>query len=96
MVFEMSISAYSELHYIESKGQNINITLDEAIAIIESKNIQLGINPFVLNSLKLLAKEYEENKLYAQSLYFYELIYNVSHEEDIFNKINEIDKKLNN
>lgn len=96
MVFEMSINAYSELQYIESKGQDINMDLDDAAELIKAKNIQLGVNPFVLKTLHELSGEYEENGLYNQSLYFYNIIYELTHDEETFNKINEINEKLNN
>ena len=96
MEYEMSIMAYNELQYIESKGHNINITLNEAVTILESKNIQIGVNPFVLDTLNELAMEYEKNKLYNQSLYFYNLLYNINHDEKTSDKINEIKILLNN
>lgn len=95
MEYEMSIMAYNELQYIESKGHNINITLNEAISILEEKNIQIGVNPFVLSTLEELAKEYESNKLYNQSLYFYNLLYNITHDEKTSTKISEIQILLN-
>ena len=96
MEYEMSIKAYTELQYIESKGHDINMTLSEAISILEEKNIQIGANPFVLKTLEELSKEYEENRLYNQSLYFYDLLYGITHDEKTLNKIDEIKKILNN
>ena len=92
----MSIRAYSELQYIESKGHDTNLTLKEAISILESKNIQIGVNPFVLSTLEELAKEYEKNKLYNQSLYFHNLLYDLNHDEKTLNKIKEIQNILTN
>ena len=94
MKYEMSIMAYSELQYIESKGHSIDITLSEAVSILEDKNIQIGVNPFVLDALKELAQEYEKNKLYNQSLYFYELLCDITNDEQTFNKINELQEKV--
>ena len=94
MKYEMSIKAYSELQYIESKGHDIDISLNDAISILEDKNIQIGVNPFVFEALNELAKEYEKNKLYNQSLYFYELLYDITNDEQTFNKINELQEKL--
>ena len=96
MEYEMSIRAYSELQYIESKGHDTNLTLKEAISILESKNIQIGVNPFVLSTLEELAKEYEKNKLYNQSLYFHNLLYDLNHDEKTLNKIKEIQNILTN
>ena len=96
MEYEMSIMAYTELQYIESKGNDINMTLNEAISILEYKNIQIGVNPFVLETLEELSKEYEENRLYNQSLYFYDLLYDITHDEKTLDKINEIREILKN
>lgn len=96
MKFEMSPMAYSELHYIESKGQNTDMALDEAIEIIKDKNIQLGVNPFIMETLNEFAEEYENNKLYYQAIYFYELILNLTNDEKTAEKIKNITSKINN
>ena len=96
MTFEMSIMAYSELHYIESKGHDIDMSLEQAAEIIRNSNIQLGANPFILQTLNELAEEYEKNKLFSQSLYFYELLFNITNDEKTSEKIKEISNKLNN
>lgn len=95
MTFEMSVMAYSELHYIESKGQSIDIDLDEAIDIIKDKNIQLGVNPFISETLNEFAVEYEKNQLFNQALYFYELIFNLTNDEKTAEKIKNITAKIN-
>ena len=96
MTFEMSVMAYTELHYIESKGHSIDMELDEAIELIKENNIQLGVNPFILETLNELAKEYESNRLYAQALYFYELIFDITNDEKTAEKIKNITLKINN
>ena len=94
MNFELSIMAYNELHYIESKGQNIDLTRDEVNQLIESINIQIGVNPFILETLYGLAEEYEKNRLYNQALYFYELINNLTNDEQIAKKIKDITSEI--
>ena len=42
-----------------------NLTLEESIDILKDKNIQIGVNPFILTTLDELIEEYEENKSYA-------------------------------
>ena len=96
MTFEMSIMAHSELHYIESKGQSTDMDLEEAIAIIKDKNIQLGVNPFILETLNEFACEYENNKLYTQALYFYEILFNLTNDEKTGAKIKEMADEINN
>lgn len=95
MNFELSITAYNELHYIESKGQNINLSKEEVNRLLESANIQIGVNPFILKTLYDLAEEYEQNKLYNQSLYFYELLNNITNDETIVQKIKNITTEIN-
>ncbi|MBR1609961.1 MAG: hypothetical protein IJ672_00495, partial [Methanobrevibacter sp.] len=59
------------------------------------KNIQIGANPLILDTLESLAQEYEENMLLNQSVYFYELLYNLKNDEKILDKINDLKTKLN-
>lgn len=94
MEFDLSPLAYSEINYIKSKN-DLDLTLDESIEIIKNKNIQLGANPFILETLKSLAKEYEENTLFNQSIYFYKILYTLENDENILDKIKELEIKLN-
>lgn len=94
MEFDLSPLAYREINYIKSKN-DIELTLEESIEIIKNKNIQIGANPFILETLENLAKEYEENILINQSIYFYELLYNLKNDEKLLEKINELKIKLN-
>ena len=94
MNFELSIMAYNELQYIESKGQNIDLNRDEVNQLLESANIQIGVNPFILETLYGLAEEYEKNKLHNQALYFYELINNLTNDEKIVQKIKDITSEI--
>lgn len=64
MEYEANPLAYTEINYIQSN--DFELTLDECIEIIESKNIQVGVNPFVLECFDELISEYGENKLYNQ------------------------------
>lgn len=96
MTFEMSVMAYSELHYIESKGHDIDMELNEAVEIIRANNIQLGVNPFILEALTQLAGEYESNNLLSKALYFYELLFDITNDEKTAEKIKNITGKINN
>lgn len=95
MEYELSPQAYSEINYIQSKNSELKLKLDECINIIKNKNIQLGVNPFVLDTLYELADEYEKNRLYSQSLYYYEIIYDLTNDENILEKIKNITSKIN-
>ena len=90
MEYELNPMAYSEINYIQNKDKNIDLSLDESIEIIKNKNIQLGVNPFILETLDEFITEYEENKLYSQTLYFLELKYNLTNDEKTIEKIRNI------
>ncbi|PWB87613.1 hypothetical protein [Methanobrevibacter thaueri] len=96
MEFEASPLAYTEIKYIQSKNDNMELTLNECIEIIEGKNIQLGVNPFIIETLNELIREYEKNKLYNQALYFMELQFDLTHDGKTLEMMNEIRGKLEN
>ena len=96
MEYEASPMAYTEIKYIQSKHDNIELSLNECIEIIESKNIQLGPNPFILQTIDELIMEYEHNKLYNQLLYFLELKFDLQNDSETLEKIKEIQSKLQN
>ena len=96
MEFEASPLAYTEIKYIQSKNDNMELALNECIEIIEGKNIQLGANPFVIETLNELIREYEKNKLYNQALYFMELQFDLTHDGKTLEMMNEIRGKLEN
>lgn len=85
----MSPLAYAEIKFIQSKN-DVELSLNECIEIIESKNIQLGPNPFILDCLDELIYEYEKNNLPNQLRYFLELKLDLTNDEEIINKINKI------
>ncbi|WP_405294965.1 tetratricopeptide repeat protein [Methanobrevibacter sp.] len=90
MEYEASPLAYAEIKSLQSKNDNLELSLTECMDIIESKNIQLGPNPFILQTLDELIKEYRKNKLYNQLLYFLELKFDLTNDEKILSEINEI------
>lgn len=89
MEYEASPLAYAEIKFIQSR-ENMELSLKECIDIIESKNIQLGPNPFILDCMDELIDEYEKNNLANQLLYFLELKFNLTNDEEIIDKINII------
>ena len=96
MEFEASPLAYAEIKSIQSKTGNMELSLNECIEIIEGKNIQIGPNPFILEALDEFIKEYDENKLYNQLLYFLELRFDLKNDAETLRKINDTRKKLEN
>ncbi len=94
MEFELSPMAYSEINYIKSKAPQIDLTLNESIEILKNKNIQIGVNPFILETLDELIDEYEANKLYNQTLYFLKIKYNITNDEKTLEKIESIQNIL--
>ena len=96
MEYEASPLAYAEIKFIQSKAENLELTLNECIEIIKGKNIQIGANPFILDGLNELIGEYEKNELYNQLLYFLELKFNLKSDEETLAKINDIRAKLEN
>lgn len=95
MEFEASPLAYAEIKFIQSRNNNLELSLNECVEIIENKNIQLGANPFILEVLNELINEYDENKLYNQLMYFLELKFDLTNDEKTFAKINDTKEKLN-
>ena len=96
MEYDLSPLAYREIIYIQSKDKTLDLTLEECLDTIKGKNIQIGPNPFIMENMDKLSKEYEDNKLFSQALYFYNLIYNLTKDEKILEKINNCNKQLNN
>ena len=96
MEYEASALAYAEIKFIQSKTGNMELSLNECIDIIEGKNIQVGPNPFILDTLDEFIREYEENKLYNQLLYFLELRFDLKNDVETLGKINDTRERLEN
>lgn len=96
MEYEASPLAYAEIKFIQSKTGNMELSLNECIDIIEGKNIQVGPNPFILDTLDEFIREYDENKLYNQLLYFLELRFDLKNDVETLGKINDTREKLEN
>ena len=93
MNYEMSPLAYAEINYIKSKNPNLKLTSEEWEEIIKNKNIQLGFNPIIQETLDKLSREYENNLLYNQAIYYYKLLYGITKDENIIEKINSLSEK---
>lgn len=92
MKYELSPLAYKELQYIKSKGQNIDLTREECISILTSKNIQIDANPFIIETLTKLADQYDSEHLFHQALYFYELLFDLTNDRAVLEKMENIQR----
>ena len=72
---------------------NIILSEENCEKLLQSKHIKVEPDSFIIENLKKLAIEYENDNLYNQSLFFYRLLYSIKKEEKIFNKIKELDFK---
>ena len=95
MEYDLSPLAYKEIIYIQSKN-NLDFSIEECEEIIKAKNIQLGPNPLIIETLEELTGEYEKNQLYNQAIYFYNILYTLTKDNEILEKINNCNDNLNN
>lgn len=95
MEYDLSPVAYSELHYMENKGEKIELSASECERILIEKNIQLGPNLFIMDSIDEFINQYESNNEYAQAIYFYEILYDLTLDTNIISKIKDLKEKIN-
>ncbi len=94
MKYELSPLAYKELQYLKTKGEIVELELSECLEALNEKNIQIDTNPFILKTLHLLADKFDKDQALPQALYYYELEYDLTHNEKILEKINELRKVI--
>jgi hypothetical protein len=88
--------AQSELMYISSitgnppKAPN----LEDIIKSCEMHNIQVGPNKLVLSAIYSVAKSAEEHEQHEMAKEYYDLLYNLSGDKNIKNKIDLFKIKL--
>lgn len=92
--FDNNRNAIKELQYIKSRGIYIDIEDDYIEETIKSKNVQLGVNPFILDALETLSFYFESRGLYNQALYFYRIIYDLSNDNLVLGRINSIQNRI--
>lgn len=92
--FDNNKNAIKELQYIKSRGIDIAIDDRKIEEIIKSKNVQLGANPFILDSLETLSYYFESKGFYNQALYFYRILYDLTHDNSVLGKINSIQNNI--
>ena len=92
--FNFNKQALAELEYLKSRGISIEMNRKEAERIIESKNIQIGVNPFILDTLRFISADLENRKYYRGALYFYRILYDLTKDNLILAKINSIQNRI--
>lgn len=92
--FDFNKQAFRELEYIKSRGFSTEINRNDAEKIIESKNIQVGVNPFILDTLKIICADLESKKNYSGALYFYRILYDLTKDNIVLGKINSIQNRI--
>ena len=92
--YDMSPMAYSELEYIKTKGVEFELSDMECEFIIQSKNIQVGPNPFIIKTINQLIGKYENENAFAQTIYFCEILYDLTLDVNLIEKINELKTKI--
>ena len=92
--YEMSPLAYSELEYIKSKGEYFELSDFECEEIIRDKNIQIGPNIFITDTINELIAKYEKENAYAQAIYFYEILYDLTLDVTIIEKIKTLKNNI--
>ena len=92
--FDFNKQAFRELEYIKSRGFSTEINRKDAERIIESKNIQVGVNPFILDTLKIICADLESKKNYSGALYFYRILYDLTKDNIVLGKINSIQNRI--
>ena len=92
--FDFNRQAFRELEYLKSRGINTEIERKDAENVIESKKIQVGVNPFILDTLRIICADLENRKYYRGALYFYRILYDLTKDNHILGKINSIQNRI--
>ena len=92
--FDFNKQALREIEYLKSRGIDTDIDGEEAKRIIESKNIQVGANPFIIDTLKNICADLESRKYYRGALYFYRVLYDLTKDNVVLGRINSIQNRI--
>ena len=92
--FDYNVNAVKELGYIKARGIDAEISDEDAIRTIKSKNIQADANPFILDALETLCNYFESKGFYNSALYFYRIMYDLTKDSHIFNRINQLQNRI--
>ncbi len=92
--FEFNKNAMRELEYLKSRGVDIEINREYAESIIESKNIQVGVNQFIIDTLRFICYDLDNRKYFTQALYFYRILYDLTKDNEVLGRINSLQNKI--
>ena len=92
--YEYSPNAFSELEYIKSLGVKNTISEDKILTLLEKNNIQIGPNPLIFNILTQLIIQEGLNKNVSNELFLYQIYYDLTKDDEILEKINELQQKV--
>ncbi|MBO7209621.1 MAG: hypothetical protein J6V44_01240, partial [Methanobrevibacter sp.] len=92
--YDFNQQAFRELEYLKSRGIDTEIDTEKAREIIESKSIQVGVNPFVLDTLRIICEDLENKRYYTGALHFYRILYDLTKDNLILGKINSIQSRI--
>ena len=92
--YDFNRQAFRELEYIKSRGIDTEIEARDAERIIESKSIQVGVNPFILDTLRIICADLENKKNDVGALYFYRILYDLTKDNLILGRINSIQNRI--
>ena len=92
--FDFNKQALREIEYLKSRGIGTDIDGEEAKWVIESKNIQVGANPFIIDTLNNICADLESRKYYSGALYFYRVLYDLTKDNVVLGRINSIQNRI--
>lgn len=89
--YENHPRAQIELQLINSY---LHIDETDIKKVLNDENIPANINDDILEISMFLALDFEKKNLLNQSLYFYGVLYNLTHYEEVLTKINDLKHRL--
>lgn len=92
--FDFNKNAMKELEYLKSRGVDTEIERKDAESIIESKNVQVGVNQFILDTLRFICYDLDNRKYFTQALYFYRILYDLTKDNEVLGRINSIQNRI--
>ena len=92
--FDNNVNAVKELDYIRNRGIDIEIDDEDTERIIKSKNVQLDVNPFILDALETLSYYFESKGFFKAALYFFRIMYDLTNDNLVFSKINQLQNRI--